>query len=537
MEIVGKNFPTRRGWLVLALVAALMLFAITSGARLLTSATAQASEDPAPADPALTTVAPADAAPSDPALLPTVTPATETPTAVKNIVFILADDLDTLTFEQVSRLKALHAKGLTLRNMVVTDSLCCPSRTSILRSQYVHNHQVVSNLMDSGGGWATFAKLGEEADCLPVWLHNAGIHTGFVGKYLNGYGEDGDPTAIPAGWDTWFVPTTKSGMYRGYGYTVNDNGRLVSHADGPKDFLSDVLIDESVDFIRNAQGPFYLQINSTAPHDPAPVAKRHEKSDRSARIPRTRAFNARGEGEPKWRSHKRHISKKRMRSYDVYWRQRVRSTESIADTVDAVTQTLQQTGKLDSTLIVVGSDNGFHVASRRLTPGKRTPYREDTVVPYVLIGPGIGAGTETAAMTSTIDLGPTFAEFLGAKVPDWTDGRSLVPLIAGTPDTPWRTGVLSESLGESAFNDPDFQAFKPPSYHALRTNRWLYVEYKDGSRELFDRAVSPSEIDNVLKTTAPEIVADLSAHLHDLTTCAGATCRTADTWPEEATSG
>jgi arylsulfatase A-like enzyme len=419
--------------------------------------------------------------------------------------------------------------------MVVTDSLCCPSRASILRSQYVHNHGVTSNLLASGGGWGTFAQKGEEADCLPVWLHSAGVQTAFLGKYLNGYGEDGDPTAIPAGWDRWFVPTTKSGMYRGYGYTVNDDGGLKTYAVGVKDFLPDVLTEQSVDFIRTAQSPFYLQINSTAPHDPAPVAKRHEGSHASARIPRTASFNVRGAHAPKWRARKKHIGTTRMNRYDSYWRQRVRSTESIADTVEGVTKALQEAGTLDSTLIVVTSDNGFHAGSRRMSPGKRTPYREDTVVPAVLIGPGITPGSQTSRVTSTIDLAPTFAELLGAQVPEWADGRSLVPLIDGGPVAGWRTGVLSESLGESAFNDPDFQAFRPPKYYALRTQKWLYVEYADGSRELFDRAASKAEIDNVYRSTPPEFVAALSAQLQALKNCSGDACRAADTWTDAPT--
>lgn len=129
--------------------------------------------------------------------------------------------------------------------------------------------------------------------------------------------------------------------------------------------------------------------------------------------------------------------------------------------------------RLDSTLIVVTSDNGFHTVSRQLTPGKRTPYREDTVVPAILIGPGITPGAKTTAMTSMIDLAPTFAELLGAKVPTWAAGRSLTPLFTGNPNTPFRTGVASESPGRSTFGDPDFQTVKPPKYEALRTTSWL----------------------------------------------------------------
>ena len=456
------------------------------------------------------------------------------PTAVRNVVLILADDLDTSTFQQVSRLRALHGRGMTLRNMVVTDSLCCPSRASILRSQYVHNHGVLSNLIGSGGGWATFAQNGDEKDCLPVWLQAAGVQTGFVGKYLNGYGEDGDPTAIPPGWDRWFAPTTKSGMYRGYGYTVNDDGGLKTYAVQKADFLPDVVIDKSVQFLQSAQSPFYLQVNSTSPHDPAPVSPHNEGTDLNAHLPRTATFNVVGANAAPWRSARTRLTHKKLAALDAYWRQRVQSTESVADTVDAVTDALADRGLLDSTLIVVTSDNGFHAASRRLPAGKRTPYREDTVVPTIVIGPGIAPGGKTTAMTSMIDLGPTFAELLGAQVPAWADGRSLLPLLHGTSPDSWRTGVISESLGRSTFGDPDYQTVSPPKYTALRTQKWLYVEYEDGSRELFDRALDPAELDNVVASASPTLVAALSDHLRALSSCTGETCRSADTWSDES---
>ncbi len=518
MDLIANARSSRRGWVVVALAIALLLTAAVSGSRLLASSDAQAAplaEDPLPA-PTATTAPTTSAGP---------------PTAIKNIVFILADDLDTETFEQVARLKSLHKDGLTLTNLVATESLCCPSRTSILRSQYVHNHGVLSNLVYSQGGWATFAEKGEEEDCLPVWLHAAGVNTAFLGKYLNGYGEDGDPTAIPAGWDRWFVPTTKSGMYRGYGYTVNDDGKLASYANRKSDFLNDVLTHEAVDFISTAKSPFYLQVNSTAPHHPAPVAARHAGSHKNTKIPRAKSFNVEGKNAVPWLARKPHISASRVAKYDAYWRERVQSTESIADTVVAVRNALRKAGTLNSTLIVVSSDNGFHALNHKLTPGKRTPYKEDTVVPTILIGPGITPGSTSSAMTSTIDLGPTFAELLGAQVPDWTDGRSLVPLLAN-PSARLRTGVLTESLGDTAFNDPDFQAFKTPNYYALRTEKWLYVEYKNGVRELFNLQKDRAEIDNVVDSTPAAVVAELSSHLKALATCTGETCRTADTWTD-----
>lgn len=462
---------------------------------------------------------------------PTPSPLAPEP-EIDNVVFVLADDLDWETFNQVPRLKALQERGMTLSSTVVTDSLCCPSRVSIFRSQYVHNHRVISNVVESGGGWPTFYSLGEQQDCLPLWLQKAGVRTGFFGKYLNDYPDGApSPTYIPPGWNSWAVPVTQAAAYRGYGYTLNQDGTLVKYGDKPKDFLADVLTKGATDFIRTSTSPFFVELSLMNPHMPAPVAPRHLRSNANVTVPRNPTYNARGLNEPDWRSRKLTMSQARLDRYDAIWRKRVRSSESVADAVDAVLKTLADTGKLERTLVIVGSDNGFHAVSRRLPPGKRTPYREDTVVPFLLIGPGATAGSTVTSMTSTIDLGPTIGELLGAQVPDWVDGRSLVPFLRGSNGADWRTGILTESLGESNPGDPDYEAFKPPKFEALRTERYLYVEYADGTRELFDHATDPYEMNNVIGSADPQLLADLAAQLKALVACAGPSCRVADAMP------
>ncbi|CAB4930797.1 unannotated protein [freshwater metagenome] len=453
-------------------------------------------------------------------------------TEIDNIVFILADDLDWATFRQVPRLNALQAKGTTFTNTTVTDSLCCPSRVSILRGQYVHNHKVVSNEPASGGGWPTFYRLGEEKDCLPTWLSAKGVQTAFMGKYLNAYPDGAkNPAYVPPGWDRWVVPVTQPEMYRGYGYTLNIDGTLKTYGEKPKDFLGDVLVGQAAEYIGSAREPFYLQLSLTNPHRPSPVASRHLESNKTAVIPRTKGFNAAGQNEPAWRSALPPLSPRRLAALDKRWRERVQSSETVADAYDAVVAALTKAGKLNRTLIVIGSDNGYHSAVRRLPPGKRTPYLEDTVVPYVFIGPGVAAGAKVPSMTSTIDLGPTFAALLGTEAPQWTDGRSLVPFLARGVDEDWRTGVISESMSQARPGDPDYETLKPPRFTALRTEQWVYVEYEDGTKELYNRATDPDELDNVLPTADPELVKSLNRQLVALRACAGPTCRVADSLP------
>lgn len=497
------------------------------------------------ATPAATPAASAD----ETTVTTTPAPASRAP-EITNVVFVLADDLDWQVFDRVPRLRALTQEGTTFSNFVVTESLCCPSRSSILTSQYVHSHGVTSNvspaidpvvaetLRENGqgaalvadGGWAAFAQNDHEQDCLPTWLHAAGVRTGFLGKYLNGYGST-DPLVVPPGWDDWFVPVTTQQMYRGYGYTVNDNGALRSYPARTRDFLPDVLTRKAVSFIRESDGPFYLQVNPTQPHAPFPVATRHEGEPVRSTIPPTRNFNTLGTDAPRWRSHKKKITGQRLAKYTRIWRERIRSAESVADTVDAIRAELRRAGKESSTLLVVGSDNGFHIGNHRLSPGKRTPYREDTVVPYVFVGPGLEKGDVNRSVTSTIDLGPTFAELLGAATPTTVEGRSLVGQLASGREDGWRTGVLTESLGDTVLGDPDYTAFRPPKFRALRTKDWLYVEYLNGSRELYDLRRDRAEVHNIYDSSPPATLAALSAKLQALADCSGADCRVADALP------
>ena len=477
--------------------------------------TAEAQETPAPA-------------PS------TTAPEVESSTdEITNVVLILADDLDTALFDQVPRLNALRQRGLSLINHTVTDSLCCPSRVSLFRGQYIHNHKVVSNLQETGGGWPTFRERGEHKDCLPVWLDNAGVTTGYFGKYLNEYPErQGGSHFVPPGWNTWVVPTSRGDSYTGYDYTINANGALIDFGDKPEEFLNDVITNQASMFIESAPDGFFAQVSTFNPHKPAPVAERHKDSHALTIVPRTRSYNAIGTSEPSWLAALPLMDDEQLRGLDELWQQRAQSAESVADTVDAVMASLEKSGHLDDTLVIVTSDNGYHAATHRLPKGKRTAFREDTVVPMVLIGPGITPGSSFTGMTSAIDIAPTVTELLDASAPEWLDGRSLVSVLSGDqPLSDWRTATISEDLGESRPGDPDYQPWSPPLFTALRTPDLLYVAYQTGERELYDIRVDPFEMNNIAATTDPEIIAGLQAQLDALSACAGATCRQADALP------
>jgi N-acetylglucosamine-6-sulfatase len=472
--------------------------------------------------------APADAA--GPSASPTTTGSMAD---IKNVVLVLADDLDWALFDRVPRLAALQDRGMTFTNHVVTDSLCCPSRTSILRSQYVHNHLVVSNSESTGGGWPTFKQRGEQRDCLPVWLNSTGVTTALYGKYLNDYTlKFAKSTKPPRGWIQWAVPMSGANSYEGYNYILNDNGRLRKYGNAPTDYLNDVLTEKATNFIGTAPDRFFLEFATFNPHRPAPVAPRNANTHLTDVAPRFPNYNAYGTNEPTWLKGLRPLGPKLRTDMDVLWRQRAQSAESVADTVDAIEAELVATGRAANTLIIVTSDNGFHAGMHRMKGGKRTAFREDTVVPMIAIGPGIAPGTRVDAMTSTVDLAPTITSVMGAQSPAWVDGRSLSGILgSGQVPTNWRTAALSESMGRSTPQDPDYQPDAPPNFTSLRTPNWLYVSYRNGERELYDVANDPYELNNIIGTADPTLVAALNSQLQAMRACAGPTCLSADSLP------
>src|SRR5215204_4072836 len=152
---------------------------------------------------------------------------TVTATAQPNIVFILTDDMRKDDLQYMPKTKnLLQSRGMTFQNAFVSNSICCPSRATIMRGQYSHNTGVWSNSPTTSpttsGGWQTYQKVGDEQDNVATRLDAAGYRTGLFGKYLNGYSRT---TYIPPGWDRWFA-TLSTTTYHYFDYDMNDNGTI-----------------------------------------------------------------------------------------------------------------------------------------------------------------------------------------------------------------------------------------------------------------------------------------------------------------------
>lgn len=471
-----------------------------------------------------------------------------------NIVFILTDDLNREVYSHMPRLKALmDDRGTSFHQHLLNISLCCPSRTAILRGQYAHNTRIFGN-NPPNGGFEAFYAAGSEADTLPVWMAAAGYRTALFGKYLNGYPHTApDSHYIPPGWTHWASPN--AGMpYEEYGYTLNVDGSDEPHADAPEDYGVDVIGDKTVAFIRQAVAdhvPFYAHLTPYAPHAPATPPDRYQGDFPDEIAPRTASFNeADVSDKPAWLAGKPLLTDNQIGKIDMLYRKRLRSMEAVEDLVQRVVDVLTETGQLDNTYIVFTSDNGFHQGQHRLDSGKNSEFDEDLIVPLVIRGPGVPAGAVVDLPTVNIDFAPTFLELAGAAIPASVDGRSLVPLLSGADPLDWRNLVFLEHGDDVDGEEPQKRGVDPgtlepfdpeevreleaggggaePAFEGVRTDRYTYVELSTGENELFDDVADPDQLTNIIATASPGLLSqlhDLVAGMHD---CQGAVCRTAE---------
>jgi N-acetylglucosamine-6-sulfatase len=452
-----------------------------------------------------------------------------------NIILILADDLDMRPINFMPNLQALLVKqGLTFSNTFVTQSFCCPSRASILRGQYPHNHKIQAN-DPPDGGFQKFKNLGYEKSTIATWLQGAGYQTVLIGKYLNGYDKT-KAAYVPPGWTEWYA-ALQEGAY--FNYALSENGQIVSYGSAPQDYMTDVQTNKAVDFIQRTaptQQPFFIYLAPFAPHlqgrdvdtgtfmPPIP-APRHQGTFQNEQAPRPPSFNELDVSDkPPWIRKLPRLSASQIDQIDTLYRARLESMLAVDDMIATLVQTLENTGELDHTFILFSSDNGFHLGQHRLLWGKSRAYEEDIHVPLIVRGPNIPAEQAREHFALNIDLAPTLAELAGVSIPKFVDGRSLVPLLGNSPLTlaDWRQGFLVERWPTSAV-----RAGTKTVYHALRTHRYLYVEYLK-EHELYDLKLDPYELDNFYFRADPQLVNPLASQLAALRTCAKASCRTAE---------
>lgn len=411
-----------------------------------------------------------------------------------NVVLIVTDDQRWDTLSQMPGVRRLLARqGVTFRNAFVTNSLCCPSRASILTGGYSHSTGVYTNGGELG------INVFDDRSTIATWLDDAGYETALIGKYFNGAWP---ASYVPPGWDRWVAFHSAPDLY--YGYDLLIDGRTRSYGSDPSSYSTDVLAGYADRFIRTTpdKDPLFLLLTPFAPHSPrtpppggvksstsdwqpGPNLPEDDVSDKPAYI------RALGEGRSG-----------RVLNGQQQWAEQVASLQAVDDMVVKVVRALQETGRLDDTLIVFTSDNGLAVGEHRWQY-KLTPYEESIRVPLVMRYDPLTHGTQTDALAVNVDFAPTIAALAGAKAPG-AEGRSLLPILEGTRDDVRDDFLIEHLKYRSVRGRAD-----PPTYCGVRTRHRLFVHYLSGEEELYDLERDPWELQNL---------ASLPAYQEELTT-------------------
>jgi arylsulfatase A-like enzyme len=214
-------------------------------------------------------------------------------------------------------------------------------------------------------------------------------------------------------------------------------------------------------------------------------------------------------------------------------RERWASLPAVDDGVEAIIEALRSTDELDNTYVIFTSDHGFMQGEHRIPQGKMVPYDPSTQVPLLVRGPGIPRGRTTKALVGDVDLAPTILDATPARPSHPLDGRSILPFARNVRLRSLRP-LLHTTAGQGAkgrtnTREGGTRGTQPrvPAWSAVRTTRWLYVEYRSGQREMYDLKRDQWQNDNVIGDPSSGIrirIRTLRRILGDLERCRGRSC-------------
>ena len=457
-----------------------------------------------------------------------------------NVLFVFTDDHAThavsaygSVLTQTPNIDRLAAEGVIFRNAFVTNSICAPSRATILTGQFGHLNGVPTNRDSLHASALTF----------PPLLQQAGYQTAIIGKW--------HLKRRPVGFDHYEVLRGQGPYYNPTFLTPGDSARY-------EGYTTDIITDRVLRWLtedRDPTQPFLLMYQHKAPHRewaPGPeqldlftdadlpepttlfddwtgrttaagmqeMTIATDLTDRDLKLvpppnltsaqlavwdsaygPRNAALEDAGlEGDAlvRWK-------------YQRYMKDYLRSIASVDDNLGRVLDLLDAEGLSENTVVVYMSDQGFFLGDHGWFD-KRWMYEESLRTPLLVRWPqGIPAGSARDELVQNLDIAQTLLELAGVEAPPSMQGRSLVPLLRGERAADWRDAIY-------------YQYFEYPGWHMVRrhygirtrTHKLIHY-YEIGEWELFDLESDPDEVRSVHNEPRyAEIRTDLTRRLDSL---------------------
>jgi arylsulfatase A-like enzyme len=474
-----------------------------------------------------------------------------------NILFIFTDDHATQAIgaygsriNKTPNIDRLATHGAVFSNSFCSNSICGPSRASILTGQHSHKNGFYSNeSIEFDGSQTTFPKL----------LRKAGYQTALIGKWHLG----SDPT----GFDHWEILPNQGNYYNPNLYKEGENTDFQMWKWGKKyqGYATDIVTDLSIEWLekRDKTKPFLLMSQHKAPHEPwdpplkylskyddvtipEPATLFDDYANRSETLaanttnivnfmwsrslhytdpvdkrPPTALARMTPEQKDKWHAaygpknremFAASLSPREMAKwrYQRYIKDYLRCIDSVDDNVGRILDYLEENGLMDNTVIIYSSDQGFYLGEHGWYD-KRWMFEESLAMPLIVRWPGVTSpGSRINKLVQNIDYAPTFCEIAGITPPDDMQGRSLKPIINDS-NARWRTSIYYHY-----YEYPNIH--NVPPHEGIRTDRYKLINfYKNDGFNLFDLKNDPSELTDLSNT--PEycdILQQMKRRLADL---------------------
>lgn len=445
-----------------------------------------------------------------------------------NILWIMCDDHTANTISsynmrfadviETPNIDRLAKEGALLNNVYVTNSICTPSRATIMTGQYGHINGVHTLWDDLRANDETVATL----------LNKNGYETAIVGKWhLHTEPQGFDYYSVLPGQGNYFDPIFKE---TGTPWTTKKEGKQY------QGYTTDVITDNAINWMENREGekPFFLMLHHKAPHGLWEYAPRHEKLYADVNIPKPLSLHEdkshRSEGSKTFGRDMLNLSqrmyegkrgkdyptgkldiegmsdKERINAaYQKYMKDYLRVVAAIDENVGRTLDYLETTGLAENTVVVYTSDQGMFLGEHSYYD-KRWMYDESLKMPFLIRKPGeIKAGMEFNEMITNLDFPELILDYAGVKIPYTMQGRSFRSILTGNTPKDWPTSMYYQYWMQ-------FEPSKVPAHLGVRTHDYKLIFYYgrgmglNGTTpdwetpvtwELYDLKNDPKELNNI----------------------------------------
>lgn len=462
-------------------------------------------------------------------------------TSRPNIIFIMSDDH---AYQAISAYGDRFAKvaptpnidriaqnGMRFDRCLVTNSICGPSRATILTGKYSHLNGFLQNeATPFDGNQPTF----------PKYLQQAGYNTAIIGKWHL----DSDPT----GFNHWDILPGQGNYYNPD--FINKTGKHQVQG-----YVTDIITEKSLEWIKQASAdgkPFMLMMHHKAPHrewEPGPKYLERFKGV-SFPLPETLFDDYKGRGQAEhdqdmtiekamtldsdlkmWKDttsqkfktthgrmntaqskawdavynpikedfRKRNLTGKELVlwKYQRYMNDYLACIQSVDESVGKVLDYLKKSGLDKNTIVVYTSDQGFYLGEHGWFD-KRFMFEQSYRTPLLMMWPGkIKPGSVNKDMVSNLDFAETFLDAAGVNIPYDMQGMSMLPVLKGHTPADWR-----KEHYYSYYEYPGWHNVK--RHYGISTERYklIHYYYDIDEWEMFDLAADIKELKNVFNDPA-----------------------------------